>query len=133
MPRPAELKLNKAEAGRIRSRRATITTETPLIHAAVSLQSTAERLRKMAAAPDVDGQGQLLSTQTTLQTGDTQTLDNTGYCLLSLDGGGVRGLATLRVLQSIMTRLNNEREDAGLLPRKPCEIFDLIGGTSTGG
>jgi patatin-like phospholipase/acyl hydrolase len=87
----------------------------------------------MAAAPDVDGQGQLLSTQTTLQTGDTQTLDNTGYCLLSLDGGGVRGLATLRVLQSIMTRLNNEREDAGLLPRKPCEIFDLIGGTSTGG
>lgn len=87
----------------------------------------------MATAPDVDGQGSLFSTQTTLHTDDAQTLENTGYCLLSLDGGGVRGLATLRVLQSIMTRLNNDREDAGLLPRKPCEIFDLIGGTSTGG
>lgn len=64
---------------------------------------------------------------------DGHTFDNTGYCLLSLDGGGVRGLATLCMLQSIMTRLNYEREEAGLRPRKPCEIFDLIGGTSTGG
>ena len=60
-------------------------------------------------------------------------LDNTGYCLLALDGGGVRGLSTLFILQSIMGRLNYMREEAGLQPRKPCEIFDLIGGTSTGG
>jgi patatin-like phospholipase/acyl hydrolase len=52
---------------------------------------------------------------------------------LSLDGGGVRGLSTLYILQGIMNRLNYMREEAGLLPRKPCEIFDLIGGTSTGG
>jgi patatin-like phospholipase/acyl hydrolase len=62
-----------------------------------------------------------------------RNLDNTGYCLLSLDGGGVRGLSTLYILQNIMSRLNFTREEAGLQPRKPCEIFDLIGGTSTGG
>ena len=61
-------------------------------------------------------------------------LDSTGLCLLSLDGGGVRGLSTLYVLKSIMDRLNYERkETAKLPPVKPCEVFDLIGGTSTGG
>ena len=66
-------------------------------------------------------------------TRDDQTLDNTGYCLLALDGGGVRGLSTLYILQNVMNRLNYLREEAGLQPKKPCEIFDLIGGTSTGG
>lgn len=60
-------------------------------------------------------------------------LDSTGLCLLSLDGGGVRGLSTLYILKSIMDRLNNERNTAGLPSVKPCEVFDLIGGTSTGG
>lgn len=60
-------------------------------------------------------------------------LDSTGLCLLSLDGGGVRGLSTLYILKSIMDRLNNERKTPSLSPVKPCEVFDLIGGTSTGG
>ena len=61
-------------------------------------------------------------------------LDSTGLCLLSLDGGGVRGLSTLYILKSIMDRLNLERKTTGDLPPvKPCEVFDLIGGTSTGG
>lgn len=64
---------------------------------------------------------------------EEHNLDNTGYCLLALDGGGVRGLSTLYILQNIMGRLNYMREEAGLRPKKPCEIFDLIGGTSTGG
>jgi patatin-like phospholipase/acyl hydrolase len=58
-------------------------------------------------------------------------LDTTGLCLLSLDGGGVRGLSTLYILKSIMDRLNRERNEDP--PLKPCEVFDLIGGTSTGG
>ncbi|KAJ5676382.1 Acyl transferase/acyl hydrolase/lysophospholipase [Penicillium majusculum] len=58
-------------------------------------------------------------------------LDTNGLCLLSLDGGGVRGLSSLLILKDIMTKLNSEREDNQLL--KPCDIFDLIGGTSTGG
>jgi patatin-like phospholipase/acyl hydrolase len=32
-----------------------------------------------------------------------------------------------------MQRLNDERRGAKLDHVKPCEIFDLIGGTSTGG
>jgi patatin-like phospholipase/acyl hydrolase len=60
-------------------------------------------------------------------------LDTTGLCLLSLDGGGVRGLSSLYILKGLMTRLNYERQSVGLPQVKPCEIFDLIGGTSTGG
>ncbi|KAK5122119.1 hypothetical protein LTR85_004365 [Meristemomyces frigidus] len=48
-------------------------------------------------------------------------------CLLALDGGGVRGLSSLMILKSIMERINPEE------PPKPCEYFDMIGGTSTGG
>ncbi|RDL30230.1 uncharacterized protein BP5553_10508 [Venustampulla echinocandica] len=66
--------------------------------------------------------------------GEPNPLNSTGLCLLSLDGGGVRGLSTLYILKSIMDRLNYERKcTANLPPAKPCEVFDLIGGTSTGG
>ncbi|KFY66945.1 hypothetical protein V496_01838, partial [Pseudogymnoascus sp. VKM F-4515 (FW-2607)] len=65
--------------------------------------------------------------------GEPNPLDETGLCLLSLDGGGVRGLSTLYILKSIMDRLNNARKTASHPPVKPCEVFDLIGGTSTGG
>lgn len=58
-------------------------------------------------------------------------LNAKGLCLLSLDGGGVRGLSTLYILRDIMAQLSHERDDRPLL--KPCDVFDLIGGTSTGG
>ena len=45
------------------------------------------------------------------------------FAILCLDGGGVRGLAPLRILQQI-------KEETGKEPR---EIFDMICGTSTGG
>lgn len=78
-------------------------------------------------------------------------LNQTGLCLLSLgmksihtntsrkvtdahlDGGGVRGLSTLLVLKALMTAVNDERTKVGQSAIKPCELFDLIGGTSTGG
>lgn len=60
-------------------------------------------------------------------------VDSTGLCLLSLDGGGVRGLSTLFILKMVMQRLNQDRQNASLPAVKPCELFDLIGGTSTGG
>jgi len=47
--------------------------------------------------------------------------------LLALDGGGVRGLSTLLILQQLMEAIDPET------PPKPCEYFDMIGGTSTGG
>lgn len=67
------------------------------------------------------------------RSGEPNPLDSTGLCLLSLDSGGVRGLSTLYILKAIMGRLNYERKTASLPALKPCEVFDLIGGTSTGG
>jgi patatin-like phospholipase/acyl hydrolase len=78
-------------------------------------------------------------------------LNQTGLCLLSLgmkiihtrpnwqitnvdlDGGGVRGLSTLLILKALMAAVNDGRIKAGQSAIKPCELFDLIGGTSTGG
>ncbi|KAM7212357.1 hypothetical protein V8F06_012262 [Rhypophila decipiens] len=50
-----------------------------------------------------------------------------GLNLLCLDGGGVRGLSSLYILKQLMESINLES------PPKPCQIFDMIGGTSTGG
>jgi patatin-like phospholipase/acyl hydrolase len=47
--------------------------------------------------------------------------------LLALDGGGVRGLSALMILEQLMEAVNPDA------PPKPCDYFDLIGGTSTGG
>ncbi|KAJ7832578.1 hypothetical protein B0H13DRAFT_2429621 [Mycena leptocephala] len=54
-----------------------------------------------------------------------------GLRLLSLDGGGIRGLSMLIILEDLMWKLKVV-EDLPDLPR-PCDYFDLIGGTSTGG
>jgi Patatin-like phospholipase len=47
------------------------------------------------------------------------------------DGGGVRGVSELVILQELMLRI----QKLNGLPStpKPCEIFDIICGTSTGG
>ncbi|KXJ95955.1 hypothetical protein Micbo1qcDRAFT_231099 [Microdochium bolleyi] len=51
--------------------------------------------------------------------------------LLSLDGGGVRGICELVVLDAIMKRIQ-EKQGLSKLPR-PCDYFHVIGGVSTGG
>lgn len=48
-------------------------------------------------------------------------------CLLSLDGGGVRGLSALCILEELMRKVDAQN------PPRPSEYFDLMGGTSTGG
>jgi patatin-like phospholipase/acyl hydrolase len=48
-------------------------------------------------------------------------------CLLSLDGGGVRGLSSLVILEELMRKIDPTN------PPKPCDYFDMMGGTSTGG
>ncbi|KAL2263401.1 hypothetical protein VTK26DRAFT_6943 [Humicola hyalothermophila] len=51
--------------------------------------------------------------------------------LLCLDGGGVRGVSSLVILDEIMMKI----QEIYNLPEtpKPCEFFHLIAGTSTGG
>ena len=51
--------------------------------------------------------------------------------VLSLDGGGVRGLSSLVILREIMEEI--QRKSAVQDTPLPCQFFDLIGGTSTGG
>jgi hypothetical protein len=52
---------------------------------------------------------------------------NTELRLLAIDGGGVRGLAALMILEELMDSIDPDT------PPKPCDYFDMIGGTSTGG
>ncbi|CAM1511722.1 Fc.00g092350.m01.CDS01 [Cosmosporella sp. VM-42] len=52
-------------------------------------------------------------------------------CLLSLDGGGIRGISSIIILKEIMRQVNKGRPSREHL--EPWQVFDLIGGTSTGG
>ncbi|KAH6879001.1 acyl transferase/acyl hydrolase/lysophospholipase [Alternaria rosae] len=53
--------------------------------------------------------------------------------LLVIDGGGVRGLSALVILEQLMDASNEYRRDQGLEALEPWQAFDMIGGTSTGG
>ncbi|KAE8398635.1 acyl transferase/acyl hydrolase/lysophospholipase [Aspergillus pseudonomiae] len=50
--------------------------------------------------------------------------------ILSLDGGGIRGLSSLYILQNLMDKISHLEGRDGI---KPYEYFDVIVGTSTGG
>ena len=56
--------------------------------------------------------------------------------ILSLDGGGVRGLSSLYMLKELMAQAARQKtHDQPTEPKsvlRPCELFDLICGTSTG-
>jgi hypothetical protein len=70
-----------------------------------------------------------------------------GLCLLSLghfllvhdwkftnlptDAGGTRGVSQLKILAELMHRLNFEVEENDKL--LPCDVFDMIGGSGSGG
>ena len=57
--------------------------------------------------------------------------------ILSLDGGGVRGISTLYILKDLMRQIARQHAPNNLslpdITPLPCEYFDLICGTSTGG
>ena len=54
-----------------------------------------------------------------------------GLALLSLDGGGIRGLSSLIILKQVLENvaIENDWDEAP----KPCDYFNMICGTSTGG
>jgi patatin-like phospholipase/acyl hydrolase len=47
------------------------------------------------------------------------------------DGGGIRGLSSIMVVEDIMKNINQHRHEINDL--KPYQVFDLIAGTGTGG
>ncbi|KAI8179695.1 hypothetical protein K4K52_002188 [Colletotrichum sp. SAR 10_76] len=57
--------------------------------------------------------------------------ENRPIRLLSLDGGGIRGVSSILVLKEVMRQVNIDRKSEDHL--QPWQVFDLIGGTSTGG
>jgi len=76
--------------------------------------------------------------------------DDSKIRILCLDGGGVKGVSSLRMLKEIMIEVDRlerlgesemglrdqgSQRTTGELPAqiKPCQYFDLICGTSTGG
>jgi patatin-like phospholipase/acyl hydrolase len=64
--------------------------------------------------------------------------DRTPLRILSLDGGGVRGLSSLVMLNAIIAEMQLKlvhefKPLKPIPPIRPCQIFDLICGTSTGG
>ncbi|KAF7556323.1 hypothetical protein G7Z17_g1540 [Cylindrodendrum hubeiense] len=54
-----------------------------------------------------------------------------GVRLLSLDGGGIRGVAALVTLERIMARIQTRIGSKEIC--RPADYFELAGGTSTGG
>ncbi len=59
------------------------------------------------------------------------------YRILTIDGGGVKGILSGRILEALEAKLNNLYEKKFGHPRKTpirvAEYFDLVAGTSTGG
>ena len=57
--------------------------------------------------------------------------------ILSLDGGGVRGISSLYILKHLMRQIARDHAENNPahpeISPLPCEYFDLICGTSTGG
>ncbi|KAF9940701.1 hypothetical protein BGZ67_007042 [Mortierella alpina] len=62
---------------------------------------------------------------------ETTFVHPNGVRLLSLDGGGVRGIASLIILNEIMKRVQKKMNLPKMPP--PADYFDLTAGTSAGG
>ena len=52
--------------------------------------------------------------------------------ILTLDGGGIRGLSSLLILRKLLCLINQELTGSDE-PVSPKDVFDLVAGTSTGG
>jgi patatin-like phospholipase/acyl hydrolase len=64
-------------------------------------------------------------------------MDNLPPLRLSLDGGGVRGISSLYILKELLAQASRQHSfdnpNAQRTEVQPCNVFDLICGTSTGG
>ncbi|KAM0559847.1 hypothetical protein ACHAPJ_003795 [Fusarium lateritium] len=56
-----------------------------------------------------------------------------GARLLALDGGGVRGVMALEILNEVMERVRRKKGIPEEKPCRPADYFELAAGTSTGG
>lgn len=52
---------------------------------------------------------------------------------IGIDAGGPQGASQLLVLKDVMDRLSKDEIGDSHGMKRPCEVFDLIGGVGTGG
>jgi hypothetical protein len=53
---------------------------------------------------------------------------------VSIDAGGPQGVSQLLILKDVMERLSKDKNGGSQGPvKRPCEVFDMIGGVGTGG
>jgi hypothetical protein len=51
-----------------------------------------------------------------------------------IDAGGVQAISQLRILEHLMEKISqDERSVSEGMVKRPCEVFDVIGGVGTGG
>jgi hypothetical protein len=51
-----------------------------------------------------------------------------------IDAGGPQGVSQLLILKEVMEKLSkDELGDSHGIVKRPCEVFDMIGGVGTGG
>ncbi|KIM31006.1 hypothetical protein M408DRAFT_65698, partial [Serendipita vermifera MAFF 305830] len=48
-----------------------------------------------------------------------------------IDAGDFRGLSQMKILSALMHEINKDQSSNE--KKKPCDVFDMIGGTGTGG
>ncbi|BCR87184.1 uncharacterized protein ACHE_31171S [Aspergillus chevalieri] len=86
---------------------------------------TTDRMLKLLNAQNIENDAYTPEVKTVSERADTYTgKGKAPLRVLSLDGGGVRGYSSLMILKEVMKSVGRER---------PCEVFDMIAGTSTGG
>jgi hypothetical protein len=62
------------------------------------------------------------------------TVLGNGMLTGGIDAGGPQGLSQLLILNDVMERLSKyESDDSQGILKRPCEVFDMIGGVGTGG
>jgi hypothetical protein len=51
-----------------------------------------------------------------------------------IDAGGAQAISQLRILEHLMEKISQADQSASQgIVKRPCEVFDVIGGVGTGG
>ena len=99
----------------------------PVIYGEGRARAEARLLKEVIGMSLASSVSSLVPDSPTEQDADSSVRAKHKPNLLSLDGGGVKGLSSLFALKVLMEAIDPDS------PPRPCEVFDLIGGTGTGG
>ena len=84
-----------------------------------------------AGASDTDARSSLniLSLGKPSQTSNKERLITGG-----IDAGGAQAVSQLRILEHLMEKISKDNQGTSkAIVKRPCEVFDVIGGVGTGG